>query len=332
MGRGDNDNTVKLTADEQRIRRLLSMALVFTNKGTPISTIDVNTTFYPDSDGETFSKRFQRDRAALASLGTVIVQTQDADGGVAWEIDKALSFPDPQNLSIRDAVAIDLACRPLMSDPTFPYPDALASALEKVDGSFDGMLPGVRLEPARPNSAFRTLRRCFEQRRFANIVYSDAAGRETERTIAIFGSFDLRNHVYLVAADVVDGTVRTHDIRLFRADRVKRASAIASSRYVVPDDFDPADYKVLPFQIGEAQAEVEFVVPESRVREVRHDTLGRGEWTKEDDGMVLRVPASNLQAAASWAIAEGIRPLAPAEVVSAWRQTLEGVLSDGEGK
>jgi predicted DNA-binding transcriptional regulator YafY len=328
MARREPDEDRELTADEQRVQRLLSMALVFTNATRPLTTMQVNTAFYPDVEGETFSRRFLRDRGQLASIGTVIVQTQTASGDIAWQLDEASSFPGPQSLSMHDAVVVDLVCRPLMSDPTFPYPDALASALEKVDGSFDGLLPGARQELRRPNTAFRTLRGCFDRRQLARISYVDAAGRRSERTIATYGSFDLREHVYLVAVDMTDEGGPASDPRVFRADRVSKAQPVPGSRYVVPDDFDPADYKVLPFQIGQAAGEVAFAVPEGRVHEVRHDALGRGTWEETPNGVVLRTDVSDPQAAASWAIAEGIRPLSPETVVSAWRQLLEGVLSD----
>ena len=42
-----------------------------------------------------------------------------------------------------------------------------------------------------------------------------------------------------------------------------------------------------------------------------------------------RVAVSNVEDAASWAIAEGLTPLSPPELVEVWRTKLEEVVSHG---
>ena len=323
-GPTEDDGYVELNADELKAERILGIAMGFMNIDHPITSKQVSEAFYPDDEGDAFKRKFLRDRDQLASCGIVIRQAGEREGDALWQLDAASSYPSAERLPVRQAAVIELACRPLLSDPTFPYTEALATALAKVVGSFDGVRPGRPAELMRQGPIMRTLRRCLAQRRLVRVSYLDAKGSKSERELAAYGFFGLRGRMYLVAADAANMGMPP---KTFRCDRVRKATEVRGSSYEIPDDFDVDDFMLLPFQIGPAVCAATFVVPDGRIHDLRHDSLGKGTLERRGDEWRWRVGVSDIDGAAAWAISEGIRPKAPQELVLAWREALEGVIA-----
>ena len=311
----------ELTGDEARAQRLISLALAFTNRTTPLTSEEVWDSIYPDTSREAFSRVFRRDRKALAGVGVIIVSASGKGEGGEWVLDASRSLAGTEALSARDALVLDVACGPLTADPSFPYADELAMALAKIDRSFEWALPGGTAAPADTNSALRTVRRCFDACEGVRVEYVDAHGAKSTRVLAPYGLFGLRGHVYCVAARVEDGAVSAPP-HVYRVDRMADAEPVPKVTYTIPGDFSVEDYVVLPFQIGPSRGDATFVVPSERAADVVRAARGRGSW---EDAAPLRwtVPYSDLGAAATWAIAEGIRPVAPEALVRKYERLLE---------
>ena len=142
-----------------------------------------------------------------------------------------------------------------------------------------------------------------------------------------------------LACAVIEGSAHT-----YRIDRVRRASKVVGPSFEIPEDFDVRDWQKLPFQIGPVTCDGVFAVPVQAAQEFSKVTLGKGTFLEPDDtlganevattshspaSLLWRIEISSLDDAASWAIAEDITPIAPSELVSAWRSKLKGVVAYG---
>ena len=326
-----DDEEIAPSADEAKAARVYEMALVFTNRETPMSSTEIGRRFYPGLKPESVGRAFRRDRETLARIGLVLGNVADAasDEGM-WVLDRNASLAGAESISAREALIIDVVCRQLVGDASFPYADELAIALAKIDQSFDGVLPGVA--PAQPagSAILREVRRSLESHAALETTYVDAAGRRTDRLLAPYGMFGLRGRTYVVAADldaegVPEDGGRT---RNFRVDRISSARVRPATPYEIPGDFSVADHVYLPFQLGEPLFEAAFEVPEERERDLRHDVAGKGAWSQ--DGSTWSADVADVRVAAAWAVGEGIRPLAPKVLVDAWVEVLEGAMRHGD--
>ena len=312
-------------ADDLQARRITSLALHFTNRAKPTSSEDLWREFYPEQERrDTVARMFRRDRELLEELGVYLERVGEDEGSASWRLDTGASLAGSARLSPRDALLLELACRPLAADPSFPYADELSVALVKVSGCFDEGLPGTAPRPARAPAGLRALRSCHERRVACRMRYVTADGRELDRVVAVLGFFGLRDRVYAVAATVGgDGSLEEGGVRTYRCDRVASARPVEDVRYEVPGDFSVDDHRVLPFQIGDVAADVTFLVPACRAADVRREGMGKGAWEGREGGELWTVGAADLEAAAAWAVAAGVVPLAPEGARAAWHHALE---------
>lgn len=319
---------MRLTRDDERARRICSLAIGFMNASSPVPSSAIARDFYPGLSADSFRRAFSRDRAALAACGVLVEETRAAGGESSWSAD-AGSFAQGAELAPLEAAALDMACQPLLEDPGFPLTDELRLALAKLTRAFAE--EAVVSSAARGETrAFATLRSCLLDRRAARISYTDARGRSSERVIAPYGLFELRGERYLVAGRVgEDGRVADGGTRTYRLDRVGAAEELPGVAFDIPRDFSVDDWRRLPFQMGERSLTAVFDVPPEREDDLRRAARGQGELSRDADGrLVWTVWASSADDAASWAVAQGIRPVGPVGLVRSWRRVLEGVLAD----
>lgn len=342
-----------LTKDDEQARRIASLALAFMSSDFIQDEI-IWRSFYPDLEkADSYRAAFRRDRAALAECGITVTRSDGPE--TLWHADDA-SFVENTELSEEDAMALDVACLPLVDDPDFPYGAELRIALSKIDSSFDTPFSvALPTEDRLSSRQLATLRGCSLTGHAARIAYTRADGSSLERLVAPYGFFGMRGHLYLVApsvgeaGEVIDGSTRT-----YRIDRVGRATEVPSTHFEVPEDFDVRDWQKLPFQIGPTVCEAAFSIPACADQETIRATQGRGTLEREpletssavpNERAAERTPAnefpgapsrttwlvavSNVEDAASWAIAEGLTPLSPPELVEVWRTKLEEVVSHG---
>ena len=332
-----------LSKDDEQATRIASLALAFMSSDT-ISDDTIWHSFYPDlTKPDSYRTAFRRDRAALAECGIMVSR---ADGPEAlWCVDSA-SFVESTELSDEDAMALDVACLPLVDDPDFPYGAELRIALSKIDDAFDYPASvSLPAEERTPSRQLATLQECSLSRLVAQIDYVRADGTTVKRRIAPYGFFGMRGHLYRVAPSIDEsGAVIEGSAHTYRIDRVRRASKVAGPSFEIPEDFDVRDWQKLPFQIGSVTCEGVFAVPVQAAQEFSKVTLGKGTFLEPDDtlgpdaaavteqspaSILWRVEISSVEDAASWAIAEDVTPIAPPELVSAWRAKLKGVVTYG---
>lgn len=319
---------MRITRDDERARRICSLALAFMNAGAPIPSSGVARDFYPDLSADSFRRAFSRDRMVLAACGVVVRERPGAGGESSWALDEASSYPEGAEVGPADAAVLELACQPLIEDPAFPLAEELRFSLAKLTRAFAEAAPslaGARKD-SRPLTA---LREALTEGRAAQISYRDARGAESERVIAPYGFFGLRGELYLVAGRLSEeGAPVEGGTRTYRVDRVVRADVLTNVPAHVPEDFSVADWKRLPFQMGEPVGTATFAVPPEREKDVRQAAGGCGRFFSRGGETVWEVEMSSAADAASWSVAAGIVPIGPAELVGAWQSVLEGVLGD----
>lgn len=320
---------MKLTRDDERARRICSLALEFMNASAPITSSDIARSHYPELSPDSFRKAFSRDREMLAACGVILAGHRAATGETLWEADAARSFAGGPELAPADAAALELACKPLVDDPSFPLADNLRFALGKLARSFSESLSAERAAgPSTPRQV-AVLRRCLTDRTPVEAHYVNAQGSESRRLLAPYAFFGLRGALYLVAAKLDgDGRVEEGTERTYRVDRFTSVVPLPAFSYVVPQDFSVDDYRRLPFQMGPCSSTAVFEVPEGREDEVRRRAGAQGSFFQREGRTVWSVPFSDVFAAASWAIFAGITPIEPPQLVSAWRRALEGAIAD----
>lgn len=319
---------MRLTRDDERARRICSLALDFMSATRPIPSSEIARAHYPGLSADSFRRAFSRDRELLASCGVTVVERRRDVGESLWAADEEASFARGAELAPTDAAALELACRPLVDDPSFPLADELRLALAKLSRAFSETLAVVRAPGEGASRELETLRGCLARGVAVHAAYVDARGRRSERTLAPYGFFSLRGSLYLVAERLDDKGEPTGAVRTYRVDRFEDARPVDGMRFSVPDDFSVGDWRRLPFQMGPTTYTARLVVPDEREADVRRAAGAQGVFARADGRLTWEVDVSDESAAASWAVAMGVRPLGPASLARAWRSTLEGAVGD----
>ena len=312
-----DDDFTEPTEDERSARRAVAVAVALINARRPVTTDYIREEFYGDLNYEAFRKAYQRDRTRLATTGIHIVRKNLPTGEAAWQIDASSSYAQDECLTAEDALVLDCLLLPMAQDPTFPYARDLRMALAKIDHSFSdthstALMPAAR----RRNRQLERIESCITNCHAAKVSYVRADGTKTERSIVPLGLFPLRGTTYLVATRLVDG--RQDEPHVYNLDRMRSVRELGGATYEAPDDFSVRDYIALPFEMGPTLYVGEFDVPDDRLADVRARAGKRGTW----HGNTVAFEVSNERDAAAWAADQGITPLMPASLVSAWRECL----------
>ena len=273
-------------------------------------------------------KSLKRDIDALKATGLIIETAGKTDEGHRlWTVNRDLSFTQGVALSEVDAVFLDIALLPLLNDPGFPERDELRLALAKIDRLFDAAVDALTASSVRDPEVLVTVREALNTRTALDIAYTSRDGSSRHRRVAPLAFFDLRSKLYVVCAPVDnDGNVDAGAAHTYRIDRIESAKRVGSICYEMPDGFDVSAFKKLPFQIGDEAVACTFFIPEELGAALSPTIFGKGSLSPASGGSNWEVEAACVYDAAAWAIANGIRPLAPEGLVSAWRARLEEVL------
>lgn len=319
----------RVTRDDERARRVAGLLMSFSGSRRPLTSGEIRNAYYPELSSESFRRAFSRDREVLAQCGMVIQNVAQSGEDASWVVDERLSFVQPSELLPEEALTLDVACAPLVTDPDFPYRSDLRLALAKLDRHFGSATPVFVGEGAGGGGTVaRELMECLAARIAVRVTYVDAMGRETKRVLAPYGSFGLRGNTYLVAASKASKGSGWGEAHTFRLDRFKSARRIEGRSYQVPGDFCLRDFLKLPFQAGPIIATCSFSFPTPPNQELREQLEGRGTW--EDDAperTVWTAGVSDLGLASSWAVAAGAIPIGPNTLVDQWRTLLEDALA-----
>lgn len=306
--------------DDLTAGRLAHLAAFFMGRVSPVPSSKVYEVFYQELEPENQRKKFQRDRERLEQAGLFLKATADR----LWQVDEERSYAQGAELSPCEAIALDLACQPLLADEGFAPAGELRFALAKIDRTFGDAEQAVETRPATKTREVKTLEDCLADGRVARISYRDAEGNLTKRDFAPLGVFSLRGHGYVVGGDLAKP--EGDRMRTLRLDRVVSARRTGQA-FDAPEEFDIDDHRLLPFQIGQCAEEAVFMVPEGGLPA---ETLGKGEVRADaaTGALVWAVGAHDLAEAACWGAAQGLLPAGPPELVDAWRRCLEGAMLD----
>lgn len=311
------------TEDERRAERAATLATFLMGARYPVGTAAIYERFYAELGEANRRKTFSRDRELLASAGVLVRDAGWRDGEKAWEIDADASFANAAELSALEAIALDVACQPLLEDHGFTHGEALRHALAKIDRTFGDPDQAVRTSPAERSRASQTVLSCIDRGHVVNVTYRDAKGTVSKRDFAPYGTFPCRGRGYVVGDFIEEGdggtTTRRRTLRLDRIESARETSRAT----VVPEGFDIADYLLLPFQIGPTACTARFFVPENRREALSASCLQSGAVTNGKKGAEWTVDVSDVDDAARWAVAQAIRPMEPSELVESWKKCLK---------
>lgn len=326
MTSADDDSLSRFTKDDEAAIRVASLAYTFMSAHRPVSSARIHDEFYADRDkNDSFRKAFKRDRDTLDKLGIHIVEVKNPNAASSWIADETRSWVADENLTRKEIISLELACDALLDCEDFSNNDELRYALAKLNSDFLNRDYAPRT-PQTTNEFLATFRSCLkEPTHAAKIRYKNVKGEEKEHVLAPYGIYGLYGHQYLIALPINEGI---DSPRTYRLDRILSIDELNNLPTEIPSDFDIQVYYRLPFQVYEKQPSmVTFVVPVERERELKTTSLGKGTFRHDSNTLYWNVEAANLDDAATWAVAQGIRPIAPEELVVKWQEVLKGVLA-----
>ena len=319
---------LSMNRDDERASRAFALAVRFFGSSYPLSSDVLNAEFYPTLSHESFSRAFLRDRDLLSSCGLHIRDASEGKGSL-WEVDEESSYSSSEGLEGPDALALAILCQDLSHDPSFAWRGELRMALTKIGYATQGVTSSRKHHPPHDPKCLTTLVSCHANRHLVQVTYRNAKGIETQRTLALYGSFGLRGHTYFVAArtDKVEGDSSTGQGNLpktYRLDRFVKVRELPHTSYRIPEDFDADDYRKLPFQIGPQSIVGSFALPENPGRTLLRSMGAHGTVRKGGSRTTWDVPIGDISLAAAWAIGEQAVPIAPAELIDAYHDLLQG--------
>lgn len=326
---GHGTRTTNNEPSQQRRHRddvRLRLAVDLMN-GATLSTELLAERYYASMSPSSFHKTFKRDREALEEQGIHLAMRADGRKKL-WTLDRERTVARPSEVGEDAGRALQLLLQPLVGQTAAADARELAFALARI-----GRKPPV-LQQGEPNPSgkiYRTLLEAFEERRPCAIAYRSLLDDASiERVIRPYGFFELGSSTYVVALRSRQGA--SNEIRTLNLGRVRRARLLADNPpYEIPQGFDVADYRLLPFEIGEHPQTVRFVIPLPQAPSFREAVRRRGTVEERENGSLIWTGKSCDHAtAARWAIERGAIPVAPSSLVEVWKRILEEALPYGE--
>lgn len=312
----------RINEDDLKAARLASLAAFFMTSPGPHATgalLDACYAEVPNRDSAL--KALRRDLPDLAKIGIVVREGPRKGKQKTWVVDDEASFAHGAELNARDAIALSIACQPVLAVPGFPLADELKFALAKIDRAFGSTSVPLRGEHGAATPEAAAIKRAVDECLPLDVVYTDARGNESERKVEPYGTFSLRGRGYLVGR--VSRGRGEGEVRTLRLDRIRSMRIDEGRHFEAPEGFSIEDWKSLPFQIGPSTCDALLFVPENESDALEAARLGKGLLEPCDGGRLWRVEASDVEACARWAAAHGLKPRAPEALVAAWRSILE---------
>ncbi|GAB4279401.1 MAG: YafY family protein [Coriobacteriia bacterium] len=318
------------------VERLINLALFIAESPVPVTVTEARDQvegYPPGQDEAAFLRMFERDKKALRAAG-VILRTVETPEGTAYELDREATFQSPVTLSEDDRALLFAACVAALEDPVFPFKDALVSSLSKLSGPAG--LSGRPLPAAAPTSGdasvVQTLARACMSRKKVSFAYTNHKGERTTRTVRPYGLFMRAGRWYLVAYDELKSDVRVFFTKRMSDVQVETARP-STPDYDIPSDFDPEQYRRLPFEYGdEKEFEAVLLIEKDHTWRAQSLTEGRGVLTQTRDGLEWRITCRNPRRLARWVVENGpgLTVVGPPDVTEAVRSGLEEVVRSHE--
>lgn len=303
--------------------RLVNLALYLASSKAPRTARECREAGlgYPDhQDDAAFERMFERDKDALRAAGIVLQVVRDGDAE-AYSIDADATFARPVEFTPAERAAIKAVGGALVDDPSFPFREALRSAIAKLGAlSAGGPLASAdlaRWSPDAQGSNARQLAEAVQSLKTVSFIYTNAAGETKRRMVDPYGVFFRDGSWYLVGKDHAAGDIRTFAVARASDLHVNRARP-RTPDFERPADFDVRKAELLPFQLGSRSFVARLRFPPETAWRAERLSRGKGRLHTLPDGSVLwTVEASDMRRLASWIIDEGpgIHPVEPPELV-----------------
>lgn len=243
----------------------LAMYLASRSEAASLSDIFIHVEGYAgDSSDAATLRMFETDKDFLRSYGFSIVTS--GDDGSCYTLDDGGSFADPLDLAPHEAATLRVVGSLVLTDPSFPLADDLRLALVKLAeslGGSDQLAAGSAfagsshssssprtVTPAQPTSSSKTVvlsAQAIETRK--TLTYRYPTDESVPRTVEPYGLFSYGPTWYLVAFDQGNQEIRT-----FNCDRINDLALNTTNPktpdYEIPEDFNVASYRGLPFSYG----------------------------------------------------------------------------------
>ena len=319
------DTHLKMTEDDLRAARVLTLAVKFFGASRPVPTSTIAAELYPGLDYEAFRRQYRRDRELLSTFGLVIREAGQVDGELLWGVDEDASYVRGETIGADEARTLYVLCHDMAFDQAFAYRDELRMALAKISQMYRGtVFAHTDRESTAEHKLLSTLVQSMGAHHGVAVTYTDAQGTTSDRTLALLGSFGLRGRTYFVASRVKqNGTLVPDSVRTYRLDRFVRVRELNGVSYHVPADFSVSDYERLPFQMGDSEGEALIKVTGNEGRGVTRAMANHGKVVERAGRRCWEVPYSSLEGLAAWCIAAGTMPLSPAALVEAREAALQ---------
>jgi proteasome accessory factor B len=299
--------------------RLLDLLILLLNAKRPLALDEIREAFPGEYDDESGRRKFERDKDELKQLGIPLrfVEEDDDEDESGYLVERDEAWLPELALEADERAVVYLAGLSLLDKSAFPYRDALASALRKIDGALPSLervvIDAGERDVAPVEDSLRALEGAIAARKRVRFTYraqyNDAtAAREVEP----YGLFRRRGRWSLV------GFARERSsIRVFLVHRMRDVTVDKGAPdFEVPGDFRLADWAQLPawrYEIAppltlelELRADHAFVAE----RELGVAASGDGEWR------TVRIETTNPDALVRFVLGLGpaARIVAPAEL------------------
>ena len=133
-----SDPHLKVTADDLRATRVLTLAVKFFGARRPVASSTIRADLYPELDIESFNRQYLRDRELLATFGIQVRDAGQIDGDTLWKVDELTSYVQGEGLTQDDARMLYVLCHDMAFDQSFAYRDELRMALAKISQMYRG--------------------------------------------------------------------------------------------------------------------------------------------------------------------------------------------------
>ncbi len=276
-------------------------------------------------------RRFERDKAALADAGIIL----DANSNGLYCILPA----DNKDLNALEtgstqASFLRVACTALLQDPDFSDGATLRQAMAKLSDQLEipDALPWAdqdAMDALRPSAVpeqgtRHKARSALATSKLLSFEYADASGKVTQREVEPIGFYTANGHEYLAAWDRSKQARRR--FRLDRMGHVKVNESGRGKQDFDPHEFDPAQWQVLDFQIGDNAIQAVVRISPCALWQARNLCSAYGKIAKEPIGTeTWQVTCADVKKLASWCIANGpgLVPIHPQEAADAYRQLVD---------
>ncbi len=314
-----------------RLERLLDLAHVLQSAREPLSLDQLKEIFddYAVGSHEAVRRKFERDKAELASIGLVLrVALADEGAAEGYRLDAEASYLPEISLEADERDLLAAAGRAALANPAFPHRRALRLALAKLDADD---VPATTLafhhgsvDPGEPVAErVETLGRALASRKRVTLRHRKPGAEAVEREVDPWALFLDRGAWYLTGFDH-----RAGERRVFRASRIEEVTLNPkrpkSPDFEVPEDFEtPSSRSLDPLHFA--------IHPEAEAR-VRVDPevsfLMEPAWGAPDSDGVFTVRTTHLAYLVEQVLGLGHRAelLAPPEGREAMAVALEAVL------